>query len=93
MMRPAATAVAVALLVVTAACAAGPARPVASPSVEAPASSSVTTIPFTMQPAITDLGILAVDHITVDDQGAYVCVLRRGNDLASLRAQYIVRDG
>jgi len=74
------------LLLTTAAACAG-----ASTSIDEPAAPP--PVPFTMQQplaGITDsgLGLLAVEHITVDGAGTYLCVLRRGDDLASLRARF-----
>lgn len=62
----------------------------------APASAPVATppakIPFTMQAPVTSFtdtrGISILDHIVLDDAGVYLCVLRRGDDLASLRGQF-----
>lgn len=49
-------------------------------------------IPFTMQApvaSLTDTGEVSVlDHIVLDDVGVYLCVLRRGDDLASLRSRF-----
>lgn len=48
-------------------------------------------IPFTMQPDVPRSGLsggFGVDHIALDSDGIYLCVLRRGDDLASLRARF-----
>ena len=57
--------------------------------------SATTAVPFTMQPTVTAIGggtgYPGVDHITVDETGGYLCVLRRGDDLAALRGRFIER--
>lgn len=77
--------VAAVMMLTTAACAGAPPTP------------DPAAVPFTMQPQVPRLGAAPagfdVDHVTVDGSGAYVCVLRRGNDLAGLRARYNVPVG
>ena len=73
-------------MVLTAAC--------AGSSVVAQESEPPATVPFTMQQPLSGtrdrgfVGLLDVDHITLDPSGVYLCVLRRNDDLASLRAQF-----
>lgn len=71
-------------MLATTACAGTP----APESVDAPPAK----IPFTMQApvaSLTDTGEVSVlDHIVLDDVGVYLCVLRRGDDLASLRSRF-----
>lgn len=85
MRQPAPVVAIVGIVVLTlTACAGTPASdPVAAPP---------TKIPFTMQAPVTSStdtrGISVLDHIVLDDAGVYLCVLRRGDDLATLRGRF-----
>lgn len=58
------------------------------------ADTGAAEVPFTMQPPVPRGGLaggFGLEHIERDTAGAYVCVLRRGDDLASLRARFSPR--